>query len=131
MLALSSTVLAVTVLAGTRQSRPHSGLPSTDLQKINITVPADSLDQQTGLIVAPGLDVVKRTCVSCHSPKLITDKRASRDGWIATIRWMQQNQGLWDLGKDEAVIVDYLAKNYPLQNTGRRPPLQNIKWYKL
>ncbi|KAA5539812.1 hypothetical protein [Adhaeribacter rhizoryzae] len=95
------------------------------------TVVADSVDKQTGLIMAPGYTLVKQNCVRCHSPKLITDKRATRDGWLATIRWMQQTQGLWDLGKAEPEILDYLAKNYAPTNEGRRPPLKSIEWYKL
>ncbi len=91
----------------------------------------DSLDQKTGLIIAPGFAVVSTTCVRCHSPKLITEKRATREGWLATIRWMQQTQGLWDLGPQEPVILDYLAKNYAPKNRGRRPLLKTTEWYKL
>jgi hypothetical protein len=91
----------------------------------------DSIDQKTGLIVAPGFAVVSTTCVRCHSPKLITEKRATREGWLATIRWMQQTQGLWDLGPQEPVVLDYLAKNYAPQNRGRRPLLKTTEWYKL
>ncbi|RDC65202.1 hypothetical protein AHMF7616_03832 [Adhaeribacter pallidiroseus] len=81
--------------------------------------------------MAPGFAVVSTTCVRCHSPKLITEKRATREGWLATIRWMQQTQGLWDLGPQEPVILDYLAKNYAPKNEGRRPLLKNTEWYKL
>jgi hypothetical protein len=91
----------------------------------------DSVDQKTGLIIAPGFAVVSTTCVRCHSPKLITAKRATREGWLATIRWMQQTQGLWDLGPQEPVILDYLAKNYAPTNEGRRPLLKTTEWYKL
>lgn len=94
-------------------------------------VPADSVDKETGLRVAPGYMLVKANCLTCHSPQLITGKRATRDGWLATIRWMQQNQGLWDLGKAEPEILNYLAEHYAPTNEGRRPPLKNIEWYKL
>ncbi len=97
----------------------------------NTILVADSVDKETGLKISLGYTLVKTNCVRCHSPKLITDKRATRDGWLATIRWMQQTQGLWDLGKDEPVILDYLAKNYPPKNEGRRPPLKTPEWYKL
>ena len=96
-----------------------------------LTVVADSVDKQTGLLMAPGYILVKEKCMRCHSPKLITDKRATRDGWLATIRWMQQTQGLENLGKAEPEILDYLAKHYAPTYEGRRPPLKNIKWYKL
>lgn len=91
----------------------------------------DSLDAQTGLVLAPGLQVVKTNCIRCHSSQLITAKRATREGWEGTIRWMQLNQGLGDLGKDEAIILDYLAKHYAPYQQGRRPPLKEIKWYRL
>src|SRR5688572_3456093 len=90
------------------------------------SVIADSVDKQTGLILAPGYTLVKQNCIRCHSPKLITDKRATRDGWLATIRWMQQTQGLGNLGKAEPEILDYLAKHYAPTYEGRRPPLKNI-----
>jgi hypothetical protein len=91
----------------------------------------DSLDAQTGLVLAPGWQVVKSNCIRCHSSQLITAKRATREGWEGTIRWMQLNQGLGELGKDEALILDYLAKHYAPTQQGRRPPLQDIKWYRL
>ena len=91
----------------------------------------DSIDAATGLVQAPGLTNVKENCLRCHSPKLITAKRATREGWLTTIRWMQQNQGLGDLGTAESVILDYLAKHYAPTQTGRRPALKNVVWYKL
>ena len=116
---------------------PNNSLSRQNLSKLKIShtlktaAPADSLDKQTGLIIAPGYVLVKQNCVRCHSPKIITDKRATREGWLATIRWMQQTQGLWDLGKAEPKILDYLAAHYAPTNEGRRPSLKNIQWYKL
>ena len=91
----------------------------------------DSLDAQTGLVLAPGWQLVKNNCIRCHSPKLITAKRANREGWEGTIRWMQQTQGLGDLGRDEGPILDYLAKHSAPTMEGRRPALKNIAWYRL
>ena len=51
--------------------------------------------------------------------------------WNATIRWMQKTQGLWPLGDNQKIIVDYLRKNYPPLEKGRRVPLANIEWYEL
>ena len=75
--------------------------------------------------------LVKNNCVRCHSPQLITAKRATREGWEGTIRWMQATQGLGELGKEEALILDYLAKHYAPTQEGRRPPLKDITWYRL
>ena len=75
------------------------------------------------LVDAPGVDVVRRHCTVCHSAALVTQSRASREGWMSMIRWMQDKQGLWPLGGDEAPILDYLAANYSPQFSGRRAPL--------
>ena len=42
----------------------------------------------------------------------------------SSIRWMQKEQGLWELGDAETVIVDYLEKNYGVADVPwRRKPL--------
>ncbi|MDJ1504007.1 hypothetical protein [Xanthocytophaga agilis] len=90
------------------------------------------LDSTTGLKIAPGFDMVRAQCTACHSSRLILQYRATREGWKERIRWMQQKQNLWDLGENEPIILDYLAKNYgPEKKEVRREPLQPIEWYKL
>ena len=81
------------------------------------------IDTKTGLVIAPGFDVVSVQCTVCHSALLVTQNRASREGWLNMIRWMQETQGLWSLGEQEAVVLDYLAEYYGPQHLGRRPPL--------
>ena len=89
-------------------------------------------DVETGLLAAEGLQVVKVSCTGCHSSKLIIQNRMTRKEWHEKIVWMQETQGLWDLGENESVILDYLAENYgPKLRSGRRPPLENIEWYEL
>ena len=85
----------------------------------------------TGLVADEGYLLVQNNCSGCHSLDLVKNKRASREGWLSTIRWMQQTQGLWDLGSNEKPILDYLAKNYAPQDMGRRKQLTGIQWYKL
>lgn len=83
-----------------------------------------SIDQETGLVLAPGFEQVKKTCTACHSAMLITQNKAERDGWLEMIRWMQAKQGLWELPADEEkVILDYLATNYGPTRAYRRAPL--------
>ncbi len=85
----------------------------------------EKIDQETGLIMAPGFDQVKEVCTVCHSAMLITQNKADRDGWLEMIRWMQEKQGLQDLEADlENTILDYLAANYGPTAASRRPPLQ-------
>ncbi|MEQ8906748.1 cytochrome C [Ekhidna sp.] len=86
---------------------------------------------QTGLVEGEGLDLVIQNCTSCHSSKLITQNRMTKTGWQSTIQWMQKTQNLWDLGDQEAPIINYLAANYAPQKKGRRARLENIEWYEL
>ncbi|MFD0799180.1 monoheme cytochrome C [Maribacter chungangensis] len=86
---------------------------------------------RTGLVDAPGLMETVNNCTNCHSSKLVTQNRMSKERWKATIRWMQETQNLWDLGKNENVIIDYLVENYPERTTGRRENLSEIEWYVL
>ena len=86
---------------------------------------------RTGLKEGKGLMTVVAHCTACHSAQLIIQNRMNKERWNATIRWMQETQNLWPLGKDQEVIVNYLVKNYPVYVKGRRENLQNIEWYKL
>lgn len=91
-----------------------------------VGVAADKqIDKETGLIIAPGFEVVKQTCTVCHSPMLITQNKADRDGWREMIRWMQKEQGLQELAPEvEKTILDYLAENYGPTEASRRAPLK-------
>jgi len=71
----------------------------------------------------PNKAIVQAHCTGCHSAALITQNRLTRQGWLDTIRWMQEKQGLWPLGEQETVILDYLEKYYYPQTSGRRKAL--------
>lgn len=75
--------------------------------------------------------LVVANCTGCHSGKLVTQNRATREGWTNMIRWMQRTQNLKDLGADEQKILDYLTKNYAPAEQGRRAGLVVEEWYKL
>lgn len=96
---------------------------------------ADSvrIDSTSGFIIAEGMNMVQAHCTGCHSNKVVTQYRATRENWIDRIRWMQKNHNLWKLGKAEPIILDYLTKNYPPRpiQSNRRTPLNNIQWYRL
>jgi Quinohemoprotein amine dehydrogenase A, alpha subunit, haem binding len=77
----------------------------------------------SGLKIDVGFEIVKAYCTACHSAKLIEQSGKTREGWIDSIRWMQRNQGLWDLGDREAEILDYLAKHYGLPKIAPRRAL--------
>ena len=85
----------------------------------------------TGFKEGENLNLVIANCTSCHSPKMVTQNHATRDGWKSMIRWMQETQNLWNLGENEPRILDYLSKYYAPEKAGRRQPLTNIDWYEL
>jgi len=88
---------------------------------------------KTGLKADKNLQLIIGTCTPCHSAKLITQNRATRQGWKNMIVWMQETQGLHDLGTNEPIVLDYLAKHYAPKKEGRRANLdvEAVKWYVL
>jgi hypothetical protein len=89
-----------------------------------LAMPADEIDEATGLIVNPGWEAVRIHCGGCHSHALVTAQRADRQTWIDIIRWMQATQNLWQFDPaTEKQILDYLADNYPPQPNRRRAPI--------
>jgi len=105
---------------------------------VSITEDAEEEDKiengihlRTGFVDGDGLMLVVNNCTNCHSAKLVTQNRMSKERWVATIRWMQETQNLWDLGGNEDAIVNYLATHYAPIQKGRRENLTNIEWYEL
>ena len=79
------------------------------------------LEAFTGLKKAGDWELVRNNCVACHSARLITQQRGSKEQWLAMIRWMQKSQNLWQFDPDtEARIVGYLAEYYPPRQQSRR-----------
>lgn len=73
-----------------------------------------AIDPETKLKIAPGFETVKTTCTVCHGASQIVNTGMSREVWLETIRWMQQEQGLWEFTPEvEKEILDYLETNYP------------------
>lgn len=70
---------------------------------------ATEIDRATGLPIAAGFEQVRLHCSGCHSARLVAQNRATREGWLDLIRWMQRTQRLGPLGEDEPAILDYLA----------------------
>ncbi len=91
----------------------------------------DGIHVATGMVYDKNFNTVKATCTSCHSSKLIIQNRATRDGWKDMIVWMQETQGLPELGKLEPIVLDYLAKHYAPEKIGRRAKLEIVEWYNL
>lgn len=86
-----------------------------------VSLVAVEYDQETGLKIAEGLEEVKTNCTVCHSSRFIIQSRLDRQGWLSTIRWMQETQGLWEFDpKTEDIILNYLSTQYPQIGTSRR-----------
>ncbi|WP_104696908.1 MULTISPECIES: hypothetical protein [unclassified Helicobacter] len=90
---------------------------------------AVEIDQETGLKIADGFEEVKTNCTVCHSAQLFTKAKGNREEWLASIRWMQATQGLWEFDpKTEDIILNYLSTNYPQTNDSKRRPLLKDKY---
>ena len=115
-----------------------SSKPKTTLTTVEETEVENDFDAiengihlRTGFIADDGLMTVVNNCTNCHSAKLVTQNRMTKEGWAATIKWMQETQNLWDLGDNEKIILNYLANNYAPEKKGRRQNLEHINWYTL
>ena len=115
-------------LRNIRRKQENASLPESVDSNQGIGKP---IDPESGLVIGPGFNLVKTNCLGCHSGKLIIQNRASRATWKETIVWMQETQNLWDLGENEAKILDYLAEHYAPGESGRRLPLVEVEWYDL
>ena len=83
-----------------------------------------ALDAFTGLKMAGDWELVRNNCVACHSAKLVTQQRGSKEQWLKMIRWMQESQNLWQFDPEtEAKIIGYLARYYPPREQSRRAPI--------
>lgn len=87
------------------------------------------INPDTGLIVDKNSELVEANCLACHNSALITNMHANKEAWLATIRWMQESEGLWEIpADDEEKILNYLTKHYGEKyNTRRRLPLVLLK----
>lgn len=101
-------------------------IPIEDDDKIE-----NGIHVRTGFIEATGMMETIQNCTNCHSSKLVIQNRMDKARWTSTIKWMQAAQNLWDLGENEAIIIDYLVTNYPPTKKGRRAVLSDVEWYEL
>jgi hypothetical protein len=133
--ALVVMLSGVVFLLFSRTMHPEWFQAKKELSKVEVVeeVPEfeNGIHLATGLAEDENLQLIIGNCTSCHSAKMVTQNRASREGWKTMILWMQATQGLWDLGDNEPLILDYLAEHYAPKKKGRRAPLTDIAWYDL
>jgi hypothetical protein len=89
------------------------------------------IDEETGLIMDANLEVVVVNCIACHSAHLITYTSADSSQWHDMIKWMQQTQGLWDLGNDEKSIIEYLSQHYGPSNRQNQSEEITTTWHEI
>ena len=94
-----------------------SGVQAADGQEVPV-------DEMTGLKMAPGWEMVRNNCITCHSAKQFLQQRGTRTTWDHVITWMQERSGLWPLPPDvRETILDYLETNHGPGESFRRPPI--------
>ncbi|MDP5120416.1 MAG: hypothetical protein NWQ46_02385 [Spirosomaceae bacterium] len=124
------TVLITALIFGITSCK--TAQQSVEEMEENTAAVVDGKDAITGLFLDENLKFVQAHCTGCHSSKLISMNRFTREGWKEKIVWMQQTQKLWDLGEAEPLVLDYLAKYYaPEERSLRRQPLEVKEWYEL
>jgi len=106
--------------------------PGPNKVKTDLVIDNQYEDEQL-LAQGENLEIVKRHCTGCHSERLIVQNRMSRERWADNIIWMQETQGLWDLGPELDPVLNYLSTHYAPIAEGRRSNLsaEHIEWYKL
>ncbi|MEM7374802.1 MAG: monoheme cytochrome C [Bacteroidota bacterium] len=139
-LVASTSVLAIVAIVLTATLIyliQHPSSPAEELPPDQLTEMAapkedrveDGIDVASGFVAEGEYQLVKTVCTACHSGKLVTQNRATREGWEEMIRWMQETQKLWELGESEDKILDYLATYYAPENQGRRANIVVEEWY--
>lgn len=128
---LGGVLLAWVFLLPEGPEEPALPAPANTVAEPGFDQIENGVHLRTGFADGEGLMTVVANCTACHSAKLVTQNRMTREGWEQTIRWMQKTQNLWDLGPNEAVILDYLATHYAPEKKGRRQNLADIEWYEL
>lgn len=138
IVAMTTIITAIIVVCFLYISNPELFANNSTIESNYVTKDIEDEDRiengihvRTGLVDDDGLMTVVNNCTNCHSAKLVTQNRMNKEQWLATIKWMQKTQNLWDLGTNEAIIVAYLAKNYAPKSKGRRENLSDIEWYTL
>ncbi len=87
------------------------------------------VDKASGLIMAPGWEMVKGQCNACHTSLIVAQNSGNREQWRETIQWMVDTQGLWDLSDTWDPVLDYLSTYYQDKgidmNKYRRKPIDS------
>jgi hypothetical protein len=70
-------------------------------------------DQLDGLPPGPGQEETYYACNACHSIRLVTQQRLSRERWDELLDWMVEKQGMPPLPEeDRTLVLGYLAEHF-------------------
>jgi hypothetical protein len=73
-----------------------------------------------------GRDEAFYGCTACHGFALVRQQGMSRERWDETIDYMSTRHNMPELDPaDRALILEYLATNYPQRQRGRPNPFLN------
>src|SRR5262249_45080894 len=73
---------------------------------------AFSFVQAQDLPEGKGKELVEQFCVGCHDLDVVMKQRATRKGWASILDFMG-TRGMAGTPDEVAIMVDYLAKNFP------------------
>ncbi len=70
-------------------------------------------DEFEGLAAGAGQEEVLIYCSACHSTRIVQQQGMNREGWIETLEWMVEEQGMSEIEEpDLTLVLDYLSKSY-------------------
>ncbi|MEW5726819.1 MAG: hypothetical protein AB1918_03240 [Pseudomonadota bacterium] len=69
-------------------------------------------EQEAALPPGEGREVVEGICSGCHSIRLVTQQRLSRERWDSLLDWMVAEQGMPELDAETRErVLDYLGSH--------------------
>ncbi|GER06421.1 hypothetical protein GCM10007972_01330 [Iodidimonas muriae] len=81
----------------------------------------DMPPDMAAMVAGEGRETSYYLCSGCHSTKLVTQQRLSRDRWAYLLDWMTKEQGMAELdAESRTIILDYLSTAYGPSTTQRK-----------
>ncbi len=71
-------------------------------------------DSEFGLLVpGRGAEETFLYCTPCHSEMIVAQQGLTREGWIESLQWMVEEQGMPEIEEpDYGLVIDYLSTHY-------------------
>ncbi len=80
----------------------------------SLSAQAQDSDYEFGVLYnASGVEETFYGCTACHSERIIAQQGLPRDGWIESLEWMVEEQGMPVIEEpDYSIIINYLSEHY-------------------